>query len=184
MIKECKCGANFKTSKSRLMNGRGKFCGRKCMYKFRKVRPAGLKYKKHKVNPTSFKKGNKPWNAGTKGKVKPNSGSIKPGQRLSPKTEFKLGKASWNKGKELRQIQWEKHPRFKNGRQRMVQHFKRLGVIPICNKCGAEGEYGNRMPIHHKDNNIDNYQLENLEVLCSMCHAHHHKNWRKRWHVT
>jgi hypothetical protein len=27
----------------------------------------GMKYKKHKENPTSFKKGNKPWNTGKKG---------------------------------------------------------------------------------------------------------------------
>lgn len=30
-------------------------------------RPTGLKYKKHKDNPTSFKKGLSPWNKGTKG---------------------------------------------------------------------------------------------------------------------
>ena len=51
-----------------------------------------------------------PWNKGTKGIIKANSGSfkkgerrspeteIKPGQRLSPKTEFKKGRTPWNKG--------------------------------------------------------------------------------------
>jgi hypothetical protein len=52
-----------------------------------------------------------PWNKGIKGSVKPNSGSIKkgqrisvkteikPGQRLSPKTEFKKGMIAPNKVK-------------------------------------------------------------------------------------
>lgn len=54
-MKKCiDCGAD----KSR----KGQYC-KPCGYKHRK-RPSGLKYKKHKENPTSFKNGNIPWNLG------------------------------------------------------------------------------------------------------------------------
>jgi len=40
-----------------------------------KNRPSGLKYKKHKENPTSFKKGSVPWNKGVPSKfMKDNPG--------------------------------------------------------------------------------------------------------------
>lgn len=57
------------------------------------VRPIGLKYKKHKDNPTSFKKGESPWNKGLAGTgiCKPTNGSIKIGERRSISTEFKNG---------------------------------------------------------------------------------------------
>jgi len=42
---------------------KGNYC-KKCGYSHRS-RPSGLIYMKHKENPTSFKKGQKPWNKGT-----------------------------------------------------------------------------------------------------------------------
>lgn len=44
----------------------GFYC-KKCVCKHRKKRPTGYKLKKHKENPTSFKKGMPPWNKGKKG---------------------------------------------------------------------------------------------------------------------
>lgn len=56
-------------------------------YKHR-TRPSGLKYILHKENPTSYKKGQKPWNTNTRGLTKANSGSIKKGEHKSVKTQF------------------------------------------------------------------------------------------------
>lgn len=62
----CPCGKE--------MNLIHRFRGRKyCSIKCRKTyykRKSGLKYEKHKENPTSFKKGQSPWNKGKKYKCK------------------------------------------------------------------------------------------------------------------
>lgn len=73
MIVKCKCGEEFRTTLSRIENGRGKYCSQKCKYEYRK-RPKGLTY--------SIVVKNKGW--------------IKSGQRLSPETEFKKGKQPHN----------------------------------------------------------------------------------------
>lgn len=59
---KCPCGTIVSfTNPSRV--GRKKFCSKVCFYRHR-VRPSGLTYKLVKENPTSFKKGYKPWNKG------------------------------------------------------------------------------------------------------------------------
>jgi hypothetical protein len=68
---------------------KGSYC-KVCGYKHR-VRPKGLLYIKHKENPTSFKKGQVPWNKGTKGICKVYSTNFKKGEHFSPETEFKKG---------------------------------------------------------------------------------------------
>ena len=73
---ECPCGVKFRAARWQLEAGRGKYCSKPCLYKYR-VRPTGLTYVVRKENPTSFKKG----------------------QRSSPETEFKLGSVPLNKGK-------------------------------------------------------------------------------------
>lgn len=90
ILVRCPCGRKFKTSEARIKQGRGRYCSRECMYKWRK-RPTGLKYNLKKDNPTWFKKGHLPWNRGTKGVMtawnkglrgilKANSGSFKKGE--------------------------------------------------------------------------------------------------------
>lgn len=57
-----------------------KYCSRKCM---------------QEINPGLLVARTKPvWNKGTKGVVKPNSGSFRKGQRVSPSTEFKKGQTA------------------------------------------------------------------------------------------
>jgi hypothetical protein len=73
MINLCPCGKEFKIAQWQLNSGRGKYCSQECKYKYR-VRPKGLKYELKVENPT--------W--------------IKPGQRLSPETEFKPGEIPHN----------------------------------------------------------------------------------------
>lgn len=96
MDKTCPCGKIFFV-KIYLLK-RKIYCSKKCFYEYRK-RPSGLTYKLVKENPTSFKKGQKPWNYGTAGQgiCKPNSGSIKKGQRHSVKTEFTSERTKGNK---------------------------------------------------------------------------------------
>lgn len=82
----------------KIKSNKGLYC-KKCGYKHR-IRPRGLKYILVKKNPTSFKKGMTPWNKGTKGLIKVNSGSIKKGERRGIKTEFTsektFGKNNYN----------------------------------------------------------------------------------------
>lgn len=80
-----------------------------------KRRPRGLKYKITKINPTSFKKGNKPWNTGTKGLNKVNSGSFKKGEHRNLATEFKRGLSSWNKGRKWVEKMGVNHHNWKGG---------------------------------------------------------------------
>jgi len=42
-----------------------------------------------------------------------------------------------------------------------------------CQRCGSDG----KINVHHIDRNRYNNDLSNLEVLCTKCHAHEHKNW-------
>jgi hypothetical protein len=76
MKSTCKCGNEFNTTQKRIDEGRGIYCSRACMYKYR-LRPKGLKYTIVNENPT--------W--------------IKKGERLSPQTEFKKGIDPHNKNK-------------------------------------------------------------------------------------
>jgi predicted nucleic-acid-binding Zn-ribbon protein len=46
-----------------------------------------------------------------------------------------------------------------------------------CEKCGLSEWFGDSMPLelHHKDNNHNNNNLENLQILCPNCHYLTHK---------
>jgi len=52
----CKCGNEFDTTSSKLKDGRGVYCSKKCMYIFR-VRPKGLNYDIKNDNSGWFIKG-------------------------------------------------------------------------------------------------------------------------------
>lgn len=71
----CPCGTTMQVRRKRYEAGRGRYCSKECRCKYM-IRPSGLTYVKHKDNPT--------W--------------IKPGQHLSPTTQFQPGQASPKKG--------------------------------------------------------------------------------------
>lgn len=97
MKQVCPCGSVFEVAQHRVKNGRGKYCGQKCKYKYRTMPKRGIgTYNCVKHNHTQFKPNHLTWNKGTIGICRPNSGSIKRGQRLSPKTEFKIGDVPHN----------------------------------------------------------------------------------------
>lgn len=52
-----------------------------------------------KKRQSEARMGVEPWNKGTVGIMKPNSGSFKSGERKSKNTEFKKGQLPWNTGK-------------------------------------------------------------------------------------
>lgn len=168
----CKdCGEQKKSKK-------GLYC-RPCSLKH-KTRRKGLIYNIKVINKGWVKKGqrlspetefgNKPsWNKGTKGVIKPNSGS------------FTKGQIPWNKGILYDQIKWDKHPQFKDGHTRYRYFYERECDNRICDRCGIELDMNShKTHIHHIDKDRTNNQLENLMLLCSKCHAHEHKNWEKQ----
>jgi len=159
MIVQCKCGNEFKTTEKRLASGRGKFCSRECKYKYR-IRPTGLKYNLVKENPTSFKGGHSPWNKGTKGLVKSNSGSIKTGQRLSPETEFKKGQIPLN---------WKGNKVGYHALHAWVRRHK--GKANKCIKCGANDnvQWANISREYKRE-------LNDYMELCGKCHRHYDKD--------
>ena len=56
MKRKCECGKTFRTSQSRIDNGGGKFCSKKCAYENR-TRPSGLTYNIVEDNVGWFKAG-------------------------------------------------------------------------------------------------------------------------------
>jgi hypothetical protein len=67
------------------------------MHAYRSPRPSGLKYSIVAVNRGWRKKGERLWNAGLTG-LPATAGSFKPGQHVSPETEFRRGQRPWNEG--------------------------------------------------------------------------------------
>lgn len=43
-----------------------------------------------------------------------------------------------------------------------------------CARCKNLGDSKNKLSFHHKDRDITNNVMENIELLCSTCHGDHH----------
>jgi len=139
-----------------------------CGYKHR-PRPRGLVYILKSVNPTWFKKGQIPWNSGLAGKgiCKPNSGSLKKGQRISPRTEFKkgenLGDANYKwKGDEVGYFALH------------TWISRKLGKAKKCATCGTSSgriEWANK----------SNEYRRNINDWISLCKKHHTQYDRETW---
>lgn len=44
----------------------------------------------------------------------------------------------------------------------------------MCKICGSN----QKINVHHKDKDRQNNKIDNLEVLCTNCHAKIHENWK------
>lgn len=141
-------------------------------------------------NKGRFKKGQKPWNKGLKGKIIPwnkgkkgvqvawNIGKFWPektkqkmslskkGKHYSLKTEFKKGFKPWNWGI----VGVGTYRKF------YLQHLSGL----FCEDCGKNlVESQKRFHVHHKDKNRYNNSIENLRLLCVSCHRKYHPRTKK-----
>lgn len=143
----------------------------------KRVRPKGLKYKIRVKNKAWFKKEELPWNKGTKGICKTNSGSFQKGEHRSLGTEFKKG-----------QMKGKNNPKWKGGITPETQQLRhsdryirwRKAVFErdnyTCQNCGG---YGVRLHAHHPiafeklfGTSFEKYifDIRNGVTLCKKCH--------------
>ena len=141
MIRKClTCKKEFKVSIYYVRKGGGKFCSKKC-YGVSKL-------------------GKSPWNKGTIGMIKPNSGS------------FKNGHQSWNKGMEWEEKQGENNCNWKGddvGKVALhlwVTRYK--GKPKICEHCKATCKE-RKLNWANKDHTYKRV-LDDFISLCVSCH--------------
>jgi len=162
----------FKPINESLKNwiNRHKFCSKNCfnLSKVGKIPPTGY----------SFEKGHVSCWKGTKGLLKPNSGSFKKGNKLSKETRQKmLGRVPWNKNKPFLQIRGVNNSNWKGGITPLIRSIRNLPEMKdwsidcmkrdnfTCQECGRKRCVGDRvvLDVHHnlvsfkdiiKNNNI------------------------------
>jgi ribosomal protein L34E len=61
---------------------------------------------------------------------------------------------------------WIKTPSFTTVRKYMIKR----NMIEKCENCGYD-EFPHILGVHHKDENRENNSIENLAVLCPICHS-------------
>ena len=123
--------------------------------------------KAQKPNSTSFKKGNIPWNKGTKGLIKPNKGSWKKGQR--GKNWKPVGTKSIRKDKSGTRRRWIKikEPNI------WIEYAKYLWL-----KSGRKLK--KNYCLHHISNNSLDDRIENLILVTRSDHVKLHNRWNTK----
>jgi hypothetical protein len=104
-------------------------------------------------------------------------GQIIKNQRLSPKTEFKKGEAPWNKGIKYTRMVGNKHAFKGDKRCKEQYHYEARNIlryIKICSICGIKKKKSYQMIVHHKNENIKDNRVKNLQKMCRSCHMKHH----------
>ena len=66
---------------------------------------------------------------------------------------------------------------LKNPRDRTTYYLRaRIYKAPSCEMCGSE----KKLDAHHKNGNIKNNSMENIQTLCHTCHMKlHWQQWRQ-----
>lgn len=161
---KCPCGNEIEVKD--WLIGRKKYCSKKCFYRFR-TRPNGLSYKIVVQNGGWFKKGQKTWSSGKAGRgiLKANSGSIKKGQHLSPRTEITREQVLGPKN-----ILWKGDSVGYHALHKWVG--RTLGRAVKCSFCGKQKgriEWANKSH-EYKRKSSDWIQL------CKKCHFNYDKD--------
>lgn len=115
-----------------------------------------------------------------------NSGKNNPfyGKKHTEETKRKIsllhkGRKFKKRRKRVFSSEWDRNYNFTTGYRSYRKEFQRHGGRPICSICGKKGRFAkNSIHVHHKDGNIHNNSMDNLQAVCSTCHAHVHKNWK------
>jgi len=159
--KQCRCGRIFYIHKSDILRGGGKYCSRECYYKYR---PSSLGQKRSiesRRRMSLAQKGHIPWNKGLKGaQVSYRKGKTwneiwgeKQAKKMQENLSKKKWKGNWHKNKEGYLRRMERKPRkeilyhqyiwMKHNKKRVPKGFL----------------------IHHKDDNILNNNIKNLQLM-------------------
>ena len=143
------CGKEFYAYRYRILEGNSKYCSRKCWSKSRL--------------------GHIPWNRGTKGIMKSNKTSWKRGIIPKGSILFKKGDTSWNKGKQVPQIQNENHPLWKGDKasQKAIHSWikRKYGKAKVCEICGSNKNIGWANKYHTYKRKIEDWMQ-----VCLSCH--------------
>ena len=143
------CGAQIKTKR---------FCDLKCCWEWRRANKDKLK--------GTFKSGIVPWNVGTIGVMKPNSGTFQKG-RVSEKW-VEIGTVTIRPDKQGASRAWVKIADNNNPSDWVLRSVvvweKHNGPVP------------KGMVIHHKDRNPLNDSVDNLEAMTRADHLREHRH--------
>lgn len=151
MQRKCKqCEGPYETT-----DKRRKFCSPPCYWAWSKTHS----------NPGRFKSGIVPWNTGTKGVMKPNSGSFKKGRDNGMR--MAAGSVAIRRDKQGRQRAWIK------------VHDTRQPSDWILRAVVRWGKHRGAVPkgclVHHKDRNTLNDRIANLQLMTRAQHLMEHR---------
>jgi len=175
-VKCLSCNKKFKTYKSRIKIGKGKYCSKNC-YGISKQGQVGCRKgskltEEHKIKLSSAHKGQKGWWEGKK---------------LSKEHRYKIGlgakgRIPWNKGLHPEYMQKNNHSNWKGGitpfnlSERVK--FRRTIQKQVLKKdnytCQLCGIYGGNMTVDHIQSWAEyielRFNINNCRTLCQSCH--------------
>lgn len=153
--------------------GGAKVCSRICLYQYQKKNP----------NKGTFKKGIAPWNKGTIGICKSNSGSLKKGNKVALgkhwkiKDTSKMNKDKIGKKRPPFSQEWkDKISKAKKGENAKEKHWNWKGGISKDVHSISEPKYKEwRKSVFERDN----YTCQKCFLKGIYIEAHHIKSWAK-----
>lgn len=170
--RDCPCGQEFTTHQRLIEQGRGRYCSRPCMYRYR-TRPVGLKYKLKVQNSSWYVPGHAPTAGAIKRGERRSPGTeFKPGQRVSRGTEFKPGAAPWNAGTTGRMPSGPNHHAWAGddvGYDALHDWVRaRKPASDACDFCGIDSPLDLSNISGEYQRNVRDWQY-----LCRSCHFRH-----------